>query len=59
MFTFYRLVDEDRKVTSKIRLRDYFFKPDIVQEKDNYDSFTRGLLTQHSQEQDEYYTEEV
>lgn len=53
------MVDENRNVTSKIRLRDYFFKPDIVQEKDNYDSFTRGLLTQHSQEQDAFYTEEV
>jgi len=55
----YRLVSEARKITSKIRLSDYFFKPDIVQKQDNYDSFTRGLLTQKAQEVDQYFTEEV
>lgn len=44
---------------SKIRLGDFFFKPDIVQRQGNYDSFIRGLLTQHSQEVDQYFTEEV
>lgn len=48
-----------RTVTSKIRLSDFFLKTDIVQRKDNYDSFTRGLLTQQAQDQDEFFTEEV
>lgn len=55
----YRLVSEARKITSKIRLSDFYFKPDIVQRQDNYDSFTRGLLTQPAQEVDQYYTVEV
>jgi len=58
-FFYYRLVSEPRKITSKIRLGDFFFKPDIVQRQDNYDSFIRGLLTQHAQEVDQYFTEEV
>lgn len=56
---FCSLVNEARKVTSKIRLSDFFFKTDIVQRKDNYDNFLRGLLTQHSQEQDQFFTKEV
>jgi hypothetical protein len=52
-------VSEARKITSKIRLSDYFFKPDIVQKQDNYDSFIRGLLKQKAQEVDQYFTEEV
>lgn len=55
----YSLYNESRKVTSKIRLSDFYLRSDIVQNKDNYDSFTRGLLTQNSQEQDEFFTEEV
>lgn len=53
------LVDESGNVTSKIRLRDYYFIPEIVQKEDNYDRFSRGLLTQNAQDQDQYYTEEV
>lgn len=49
---FYSLVDESGNVTSKIRLRDYYFIPEIVQKKDNYDHFSRGLLTQNAQDQD-------
>jgi len=56
---FYSLVDESGNVTSKIRLRDYYFIPEIVQNEDNYDRFSRGLLTQNAQDQDQYYTEEV
>jgi len=56
---FYSLVDEFGNVTSKIRLRDYYFIPEIVQKEDNYDHFSRGLLTQNAQDQDQYYTEEV
>jgi len=53
------MVNEARKVTGKIRLSDFFQRIDIVQNKNNYDSFYRGLLTQSSQEQDQYVTEEV
>ncbi|XP_015374037.1 PREDICTED: peroxidase-like [Diuraphis noxia] len=53
------LINEARKVTSKIRLSDFFLRTDIVQRGDNYDSFTRGLLSQISQEQDQYFTSEV
>lgn len=55
----YSMVNEARKVTGKIRLSDFFQRIDIVQNKNNYDSFYRGLLTQSSQEQDQYVTEEV
>lgn len=56
---FYSLVNEARNVTSKLRLGDFFQRTDIVQKKDNYDSFIRGLLSQIAQEQDQYYTSEV
>jgi len=53
------LVNEARKVTSKIRLSDFFLRTDIVQRGDNYDSFTRGLLSQITQDQDQFFTAEV
>lgn len=52
-------MNEARKVTSRIRLSDFFLRSDIVQRKDNYDSFTRGLLSQHAQSQDQFFTVEV
>ncbi|VVC25043.1 Haem peroxidase,Haem peroxidase, animal type [Cinara cedri] len=55
---FIELVNEARQTTSTIRLRDYYFKTDIVHGNDNYNSFVRGLLTQPSQELDQLYTEE-
>lgn len=58
-FVLCSLYNEARKITAKIRLSDFFLKTDVVQRKDNYDSFTRGLLTQHAQGQDEFFTEEV
>ncbi|XP_022162140.1 peroxidase-like [Myzus persicae] len=56
---YFDLVNEARNVTSKLRLGDFFQRTDIVQKKDNYDSFIRGLLSQIAQEQDQYYTSEV
>lgn len=53
------MLSETRKFTSKIRLSDFFLRSDIVQRGDNYDSFTRGLLGQTAQEQDQYFTPEV
>lgn len=54
-----RLVSEARRVTSTIRLSDFYLRTDIVQRGNNYDSFTRGLLTQPAQEQDKFFTKEV
>lgn len=34
-------------------------RSDIVQDKDNYDSLVRGMLTQHAQGQDQFFTKEV
>lgn len=56
---FYSLVDESRQTTSKLRLSDIFLRPDIAQNKDNYDSLVRGMLTQHAQGQDQFFTREV
>ncbi|VVC25042.1 Hypothetical protein CINCED_3A001808 [Cinara cedri] len=56
---FIELMNEARRVTSRIRLSDFYFKTDIVQRNDNFDAFTRGLLTQRAQEQDQFFTEEV
>lgn len=53
------MFNEARKLTGKIRLSDFFQRIDIVQKNDNYNSFYRGLLTQNSNEQDQYFTEEV
>lgn len=53
------MVSETRRVTSRIRLSDFYLRSDIVQKDKNYDSFTRGLLTQHAQGQDQFFTEEV
>lgn len=55
----YSLVNESRQTTSKLRLSDIFLRPDIVQNKDNYDSLVRGMLTQHAQGQDQFFTKEV
>jgi len=56
---FIELMSESRRVTSKLRLSDLFLRTDIVQKNDNYDSFFRGLITQHAHEQDQYITEEI
>lgn len=58
-FFFLSLVSESRQTTSKLRLSDIFLRPDIVQSKDNYDSLVRGMLTQHAQGQDQFFTTEV
>jgi len=58
-FFFYSLVSESRQTTSTLRLSDIFLRPDIVQNKDNYDSLIRGMLTQHAQGQDQFFTTEV
>jgi len=44
---------------SRLRLSDFFLRSDVVQSKDNYDSFIRGMLTQHAQGQDQFFTTEV
>jgi len=44
---------------STIRLSDSFFNVESVQKKNNYDSFTRGMLTQSVQKQDRFFTDEV
>ncbi|XP_015374036.1 PREDICTED: peroxidase-like [Diuraphis noxia] len=53
------LVSESRQTTSKLRLSDIFLRSDIVQDKDNYDSLIRGMLTQHAQGQDQFFTKEI
>lgn len=53
------MVSEARLVTSKMRLSDFYIRTDIVQRKENYDNFMRGMLTQHAQGQDQFFTEEV
>ncbi|XP_060870138.1 peroxidase-like [Metopolophium dirhodum] len=53
------LVSESRQTTSTLRLSDIFLRPDIAQNKDNYDSLVRGMLTQHAQGQDQFFTKEI
>lgn len=53
------MVNEARRTTSRIPLRDVYFKTDMVHGNGNYDNLVRGLLTQPSQEQDQFFTEEV
>ncbi|XP_050432036.1 peroxidase-like [Adelges cooleyi] len=53
------LVNESRKTKAKIVLSDFFLRTDLVQKDDNYDSFTRGMLTQQAQGQDRFFTAEV
>ena len=42
-----------------MKLSDVFFKPKILQQDDNYDSFSRGMSTQNIQKADKNYDVEV
>ncbi|XP_050538280.1 peroxidase-like isoform X4 [Daktulosphaira vitifoliae] len=53
------LMNEFRKTTSSLQLSDVFFKSDLVQENDNFDSITRGMITQHAQGQDQFFTSQI
>lgn len=53
------LDNESRQTTSTLRLSETFLRSDIVQVKDNYESLMRGMLTQHAQGQDQFFTTEI
>lgn len=56
---FYRLFDENRDQIKAFSLSDVFFKPDLIQQKDVFDAFLRGLTFQPAQKMQFAYTDQV
>ncbi|RZC42334.1 peroxidase, partial [Asbolus verrucosus] len=54
-----KLYQEDRLANSSLHLRDYFNKPDIIQQPGYLDALIRGLSTQSSQKLDLGFTEDI
>lgn len=56
---FSSLVTEKRASFGSIRLSDWFNRPQILEEGDNFDDLSRGLNTQPQLASDEYHDSEV
>jgi peroxidase len=55
----FSLVDEHRSSYGNLRLSDWFNRPAILEEGDNFDELTRGLATQPELASDPYHDSEV
>jgi peroxidase len=55
----FSLVDEYRSSYGNLRLSDWFNRPAILEEGDNFDELTRGLATQPELASDPYHDSEV
>ncbi|RZB39260.1 hypothetical protein BDFB_005392 [Asbolus verrucosus] len=53
------LVDEHRSSYGNLRLSDWFNRPAILEEGDNFDELTRGLATQPELASDPYHDSEI
>lgn len=58
-FLFRSLISEIRSSLGSLRLSDWFNRPVIIEQNDNYDSLTRGLATQPEQLTDNNYDPEI
>lgn len=56
---FSSLVNEHRSSYGNLRLSDWFNRPAILEEGDNFDELTRGLATQPELASDPYHDSEV
>ncbi|KAJ8926640.1 hypothetical protein NQ314_020974, partial [Rhamnusium bicolor] len=52
------LITESRKSRGSLRLSDWFNRPQILEEGDNFDDLARGLNTQHELASDQYHDSE-
>ena len=53
------MVNEHRSSYGNLRLSDWFNRPAILEEGDNFDELTRGLATQPELGSDPYHDSEV
>ncbi|KAG5868999.1 hypothetical protein JTB14_007128 [Gonioctena quinquepunctata] len=53
------LVSESREVYKTVRLSDWYFRPQVLEDDDNFDGFTRGLNTQPPKSSDRFLDKEV
>lgn len=58
-FHFFRLFNENRELVKVFLLSSVFFKPDLIQQKDMFDNFVRGLTFQPAQKLNLGYTDQV
>lgn len=54
-----RLINEHRQANGAIRLSDWFNRPSIIEEGDNFDDLTRGLGTQPEKDSDQFFDSEI
>lgn len=55
----FSLVTEARNAYSNIRLSDWFNRPAVLEEGDNFDDLSRGLATQPERLEDDFFDSEV
>lgn len=58
-FIFSSLVTEHRQSYGSLRMSDWFNRPGIIEEGDNYNDLTRGLATQPELKSDRFHDSEV
>ncbi|XP_066589731.1 peroxidase-like isoform X2 [Prorops nasuta] len=54
-----KLFKEPRYSVSAARLSDWFNRPQVIEQDNNFDDLTRGLATQPQQESDQYFDREI
>lgn len=59
MFVLSSLVTEHRTSFGNIRMSDWFNRPVVIEQNDNFDDLTRGMGTQPELKSDEYHDSEV
>lgn len=53
------LIAEDRRSYGALRLSDYFNRPGVIEQGDNFDNLGRGLQTQPQETVDPFFTSEI
>ncbi|XP_075231368.1 peroxidase-like [Lycorma delicatula] len=54
-----QLISEHRQSYGALRLSDYFNRPGVIEQGDNYDNLARGLNTQSQETVDPFFTSEI
>ncbi|XP_068625548.1 peroxidase-like [Battus philenor] len=54
-----QVINENRKLENEIRISDWFNRPVILEEKDNFDGLVRGLSFQPEDRSDQYFNIEI
>lgn len=56
---YFSLVTEHRNSYSNLRLSDWFNRPAVLEQGNNFDDLTRGMATQPELDSDPYFDSEV